>query len=312
MSGGNAAVEVGFIFQCTLCGSYSLFSVDALDPVEVSRNATHCAPRHKLLAKDVHNAEEDLLLGIQRRLMPMVATLSADEADKSREGETTGLGHFVLLPCAACIEISTGRLYSEWLDDRANLSQPAPLAPHVAVTFEAGELPPAYMLKANSWSLAQGVGPKDLEVKKPHRLPAGQFRVILPPDAPALRPSCWAQKDAEGDPEEVWERRRTLIDIVAKIVATRPAQSFPGRPRPKGEALLRAPPIGEPLPWLAALCSEAEEAWRSENHGRAPKGSRRGAKISEVGGTFVRVPLLSVAEELQYSAAALLTEQEES
>ncbi|CAE7376308.1 SMT1 [Symbiodinium necroappetens] len=112
----------------------------------------------------VHAAEEALLEDIQKRL-----SMGKDQAESP----------CALLPCSTCIEIFEGKLFMQWLDDRANCERPVALCPQIAVSFEADEAPPAYVRKAGKWSLAQGVGPKDLEVKLPFQLPAGQFKTLI-------------------------------------------------------------------------------------------------------------------------------------
>ena len=103
----------------------------------------------------------------------------------AEECTTSAPKRFTFLPCAACTEISAAQTYEEWLWTEKD--SPALLCPHAAVTFESGELPAAYVRKSGKWCLAQGVGPKELDVRTPHRLPAGQFRELLPPTAQAVQ-----------------------------------------------------------------------------------------------------------------------------
>eukprot|EP00928_Gymnodinium_smaydae_P005255 TRINITY_DN11801_c0_g8_i2.p1 TRINITY_DN11801_c0_g8~~TRINITY_DN11801_c0_g8_i2.p1 ORF type:complete len:204 (-),score=45.23 TRINITY_DN11801_c0_g8_i2:13-624(-) len=95
---------------------------------------------------------------------------------------------FAWLPCVTCTEYHAGKPYQDLMDDRAHFLQlPAALSPQLPVVFDAdadGEdaLPPVYRPITGKWQLAQGVGPKSLEVRKdlPMVLPASQFRVLLP------------------------------------------------------------------------------------------------------------------------------------
>eukprot|EP00971_Amphidinium_carterae_P147432 2921613-Amphidinium_carterae.1 len=182
-----AAREVGLIFQCALCGSFSIFAVDVLNPAEIELYAKTPADGQKsakvLLQKDLRAMELVFIERIQQRF-----SSTAAEMDGDRE---TMKPDFVLLPCATCIELLENVQYGAWLDAEENLRKLCPLCPHVAVTFESGEASPAYVHKGGEWALAQGVGPKDLEVKLPHRLPAGQFRMLLPSRSAAIRPPCW-------------------------------------------------------------------------------------------------------------------------
>lgn len=57
---------------------------------------------------------------------------------------------------------------------------------------------PVYMLKSGKWTLMQGIGPQKLETFKasgsggvPWRLPAGQFRTLLP-GVVAPTPASWS------------------------------------------------------------------------------------------------------------------------
>mmetsp|Transcript_96715 Transcript_96715/g.282734 ORF Transcript_96715/g.282734 Transcript_96715/m.282734 type:complete len:301 (+) Transcript_96715:49-951(+) len=291
------ATDVGFIFQCSLCGSFAIFAVDALPPAELAMRAEALAGGvgQKVLQKDLHAAEESFLQDVQRRLRP--------------QGEVTGEGgrhRFVLLPCAACLEIQTGRPFQQWLDDGATLDQPTPLSPQVPVTFEADEGPPAYVHKAGKWTLACGVGPKDLEVKLPNQLPAGQFRVLLPQEARPLRPPCRGEKDGEEEPPEVWECRRTLLAAMGLLTA----EAGQGADRPQGGrgkavAAERAPALGVEMPWL----SDFLELARSE-HSEARKGksSRKSVATAKEDARYVPVPLMSKADVVCQAAEDRMSE----
>eukprot|EP00933_Yihiella_yeosuensis_P041387 TRINITY_DN35776_c0_g1_i1.p1 TRINITY_DN35776_c0_g1~~TRINITY_DN35776_c0_g1_i1.p1 ORF type:complete len:305 (+),score=67.94 TRINITY_DN35776_c0_g1_i1:72-986(+) len=284
------ATEVGFIFQCTLCGSYSIFAIDALDPWEVSLRASGIGSTQKTLQKDVHAAQEELLEAIQKRVRPAPSSNGSEATAVAAQPE-----RFALLPCTVCFEIQENKLFAAWLDDRRSLDQPVLLCPHIAVRFEFGEAPPAYLNKAGKWCLAQGVGPKDLERKAPNSLPAGQFRALLPPAAPALRPPCWPKAEkSEGsqDPPAMWEDRRALIQNISQMATA--VQPVAEVSKPRGtRAAERAPPVGQGLPWLQDFMQAAEEAWKE----RRPASKQRGAKGADnSGASYVRVPILSVPE----------------
>jgi len=293
----SEATDVGFVFQCALCGSFAIFAVDALQPAEVALRAASLAggTGQKALQKDIHAAEESLLQDVQRRLRA--------------PGEGAGGSHrFVLLPCAACVEIETGRLFQQWLDDGAALENPTPLSPQVPVTFEEGEEPPAYVHKAGKWVLALGVGPKDLEVKLPNQLPAGQFRVLLPQEAPPLRPPCRCQPDGDEEPPEVWEGRRTLLAAMGQLTAeagsTEEGRAKGGRGKAVAAAE-RAPALGVELPWLCAFQELAAAEHSPTKRGR---GSRRPAAAAKAGARYVPVPLMSAAEAVREATEERMSE----
>lgn len=292
----SASNEIGFVFQCVLCGSYSIFALDALDPFEVSRYTT--SGGKKVLQKNVHSAEEMLIERVQRRCAP-------DSALASPKDVTGGVGacRFAWLPCAACIEIYTDTLYTEWLEDKSNLNEPVLLLPHAAVIFEEGELPPAYMHRAGKWHLAQGVGPKDLEHKVPNRLPAGQFRVLLPSTASPIRPPCWKRStDGEDDDQfELWQRRRTIIETVSELYDTMSPEVHEARTvrsrASKNDPVAHAPSLCAVPAWVSELCCAAEEAWNEQQE--LPTGkSRRKTQVGALrsGACYQRAPLLSSSE----------------
>jgi len=305
----SAAVEVGFIFQCSLCGSYSVYAIDALDPHEVSRRAAGCASNQKVLQRDVHSAEQELLEVIQARLLVGGSrSVTAYAAGEEICGQSE---QFVLLPCPACIEILTGKLFTEWLDDKQNLENPTPLCPHVAVTFSPGELPPAFTNKSAKWCLFQGVGPKDLEVKPPNRLPAGQFRSLLPPLEPAIRPPCWQKEGSEkSEPAEVWEERKQLVSTIVELLDTytgeieQPSKTQVQDPKQRKAAKAasipvdRAPVLGLRVPWIKELCSAAEEAW-AQRCEECSKAKERKTSKCTVGAKYLKVPVLSFVSEMR-------------
>ncbi|CAK9085777.1 unnamed protein product [Durusdinium trenchii] len=261
------ANDVGFIHQCVLCGSFSVWAIDSLDPIEVSRKVS-AQGSHKTLQKDVHAAELELLEDIQRRT-----------CNVSEEGQVGSANRFTFLPCSTCIEIVEGKIFAEWLGDRQNCDKPTPLSPHMAVYFE-DSMPPAYIRKAGKWCLAQGVGPKDLEVKLPFQLPAGQFKALLWPQAAANIPSFEATVLAK--------ERQHLLQVFF-VLATAPTHEAPCD---TVEHTAR-PPVGQVLPFISDLLLTAEEEFRPVSQKRS-----KGAAICVPHRGYVRVPLLAVAEAI--------------
>lgn len=165
------------IYQCVFCGSFSLWVVGTLDPHDID-SRVHLSK----LKRQRHDAEADIMLEHSR---------AKYEAKMS------------FLPCTTCIEYQFGISWSEILGDdwvrkaasadcRPSLSSsPIGLSPQVPVRFAAAvehrasddELPPVYRCLSGKWTLAQGQGPKVLDVKTSadaaSRLPATQFKVLL-------------------------------------------------------------------------------------------------------------------------------------
>lgn len=282
------ATDVGFVFQCVLCGSFAIFAIDALQPTEVAMQASGIAASHgqKVLQKDVHAAEEQILESIQQRLC------RSPPADAQSN-------IYVLLPCATCLEIETERPFSAYLDGAECLEKPTPLLPQLPVVFEAGERPPAYVWKAGKWILALGLGPKDLDMRLPNQLPAGQFRVVLPPESPPLRSPIQAKggkshkggkaKDEDEEPA-VWETRRGLISAMALLI-TAPApetgveKGSSAVPKPARALGARAPPVGAEYPWITEFLALAQRAF-----------SKSKATESAAYPRYILVPLLRVAD----------------
>lgn len=299
----SAPADVGFIFQCVLCGSFSVFAIDALDPAEVALRASGICYSHgrghKVLQKDIHAAQEEILQAVQKRLWPEASMEAAGTEQVASDvgGSVLAGQNFVLLPCAACVEIETGKLFASWLDDTDSLQNSSPLSPQLAVTFEEKQGPPVYV-RSKKWTLAFGVGPKELDLRLPCQLPAGQFRVLLPQEARPLSPPC-RKSATDEEPPEVWECRRRVMTALAKLFAQESAgddddsgNKLPGRKRP----VERAPSVGAEFPWLLDLLGAAQSAWR-ESHGRA-KGSQATRAAAPKGAHFVPVPILSAAEVL--------------
>lgn len=289
-AGGN---EVAFAFQCSLCGTYTLVCVGALDPGEVERRASSrscgggSGHGSKMLQKDVHVAQQTLLERMQYRLVPA----SGEETEASNENALEEPGsRYVLLPCATCFEICNDTSYIGFIEDRDNLECDIPFCPHVAVTFEANELPPAYVFRSGKWCLAQGVGPQDLEVKLPCHLPAQQFRTLLPPTSLALRPPCR-------------QRQQTSGKYVRGLRSSRQQRAVAAQ----------EPPIGVVLPWLSGFLDRASEAVLAEPRTKRPSAPRKGrssAAASQADGArdgarYVRAPLLSAVKPIGELVAAL-------
>lgn len=314
----GAPAEVGFIFQCSLCGSYAIFAIDALDPAEVASRAWS---GHKTLQRELHAVEQDMLEAIQRRVLPFLPGAAGDSAADaisaagSVEGATGRPQRVALLPCATCVEIVSGRTYGEWLDDKSNLEQAAMLCPQAAVTFETSALPPAYKMRSGRWCLAQGVGPKDLELKPPHRLPAGQFRTLLPVVAPPLRPPCWAKADAAGsaadnDSPQDWDDRKALIQVLVELAEVEASRSASASTKAAARQAQGRQAFGTACGWLDEFCDAAEEAWRVLSESGSRSGSKaasaRGAAAAKAGGCYFHMPLLSVAGSLRAEAETRL------
>jgi len=246
-----------------------------------------------------------LRLGIHRRLCSATGMLPRPAASSTTPAQSAegSKDHFALLPCATCTEIKTGEKYAAWLDNRENLEETPAQTPQAPVIFEAGEMPPAYMLrlKSGKWCLGQGVGPGELELKLPHQLPAGQFRTLLPQAAAPVRPLCW-QKEAEdaAEPTEVWSSRQVLIETVVDHAALTAVGWKSGS---KDATPLRAPPVTIRLSWLPEVLLSAAEAWAAQDTSgvrRRQRGSQKCVITAQGDGTrFVPVPLLRVVDEVR-------------
>lgn len=74
---------------------------------------------------------------------------------------------YAQMRCPTCMECITGKSYTEWIES----GEPAHLSLVRFVTFDAAEPPPLYADEVNGggkpkWSLAQGIGPRTLEMDK--------------------------------------------------------------------------------------------------------------------------------------------------
>jgi len=240
-----------------------------LHPAEVELHAGLKAG--KALQRDLHAAEAELLeQRVQKRF---------EHKKPSRQ--------FRLMPCPTCIELLTGMLYEAWVREKSTLAEKCVLCPLLAVVFEADELPPTYTCKGGKWTLAQGVGPKTLEIKVPNRLPAAQFKVLLPTRLNPIRPPCWGEskesKDGRGprkdeDTQEVWDQRNAIIDSVSEALEDSDFHSVAIR--------------------VEELCAAVAEAWEALEKPKAQGRSKcGGAKTSESGATYIKVPALAVPDE---------------
>lgn len=178
MGGPSRVDEYALVYQCAFCGSYALWVIGVLDRHEVQVRVKFSKLRHQH-----HDVEQDIMLAASR---------SKCEDKVS------------FLPCTTCIEYHRCMSYNEILavdwargrseegDARALGAAPIGLSPHVPVRFTGGgpqdeiaddDLPPVYRCVSDKWTLAQGVGPKVLEIMKGHdsmnRLAAQQFKVLL-------------------------------------------------------------------------------------------------------------------------------------
>jgi len=173
----NDKKAVAMVYQCVLCGSYTVYEVASITDheVELIRSETAAAsssskkaPKAKGTKRDQHAAEEEYMSRI------------------SRKKHEAGVNW---LPCSCCIEHYSGWRYMDLIHAvverpdfvRLPLEKPIELlsSPLVPVVFE--DLPPVYRRLDGKWTLAEGVGPRRLEVVKsqPSRLPASQFKVLL-------------------------------------------------------------------------------------------------------------------------------------
>jgi hypothetical protein len=101
--------------------------------------------------------------------------------------------------CPTCIESATGKSYSDWLSS----SEPAILSLCRPAAFEDGQPPPLYVQETagrNRWSLAQGVGPKTLELDRSRsgRLYKPALRGVISTSALAPYPAAEAGTGAQG------------------------------------------------------------------------------------------------------------------
>ncbi|CAD7963119.1 unnamed protein product [Amoebophrya sp. A25] len=116
-------------------------------------------------------------------------------------GSKKGHWRFSMSPCGTCTEIYYGQSFEALQTEAWYLRESARMTPQVPVMFEFSSrdlqaigdyLPAAYKRVGSRWQLRNGVGPESLELFKGSqwRLPAGQFKVLLPggvvSSAPAL------------------------------------------------------------------------------------------------------------------------------
>jgi len=174
----GAMDELALIYQCAFCGSYALWVVGVLDQHDIQLRIKFSKLKHQQ-----HEAEDDVMLACSR------AKCKARVA---------------FLPCTTCLEYHRSKRWSEilgedWVRKGGDAAggalgdTPIGLSPQVPVRFvessgEAGaptddEMPPVYRCVSGKWTLAQGLGPKVLDVMKNadsvSRLSAQQFKVLL-------------------------------------------------------------------------------------------------------------------------------------
>jgi hypothetical protein len=123
--------DVGIIYVCAMCESYFVLDMTSVDYTEFR-------------GREGTRQLEDYYMKLQTQY------------EQQR---------WAMQRCPTCIESATGKSYSDWLSS----AQPAILSLCRAAVFEEGEPPPLYVQETagrNRWSLAQGVGPKTLEMDR--------------------------------------------------------------------------------------------------------------------------------------------------
>jgi len=169
---------IAMVYQCVLCGSYTVYEIASLTDHEVEliradaaaakSSSSKKAPKGKATMRDQHAAEAEYMSRVSRH--------------KHEAGANW-------LPCSCCLEHYSGWRYMDLIHAaverpdvvRLPLEKPIELlsSPLIPIVFE--DLPPVYRRLDGKWTLAEGVGPQTLEVVKsqPSRLPASQFKVLL-------------------------------------------------------------------------------------------------------------------------------------
>jgi hypothetical protein len=149
--------DLGIIFVCAMCESYFVLGVTSVDYT-------------KYRGREGTRQLEEYYMSIQTR----------HEQQK-----------WAFQRCPTCIECATGKRYLDWLAS----TEPAILTLCRAASFEDGQPPPLYIQETvgkDRWTLAQGVGPKTLELDKSRsgRLYKPAIRNVLPDSAaPMYTPS---------------------------------------------------------------------------------------------------------------------------
>eukprot|EP00747_Dinoflagellata_sp_TGD_P113882 gnl/TRDRNA2_/TRDRNA2_171810_c0_seq15.p1 gnl/TRDRNA2_/TRDRNA2_171810_c0~~gnl/TRDRNA2_/TRDRNA2_171810_c0_seq15.p1 ORF type:complete len:235 (+),score=30.21 gnl/TRDRNA2_/TRDRNA2_171810_c0_seq15:525-1229(+) len=152
----------------------------------------------------------------------------------------------------------------------------------LAVVFEEGELPPMYRDKGGTWTLMQGVGPKTLEVKPRGRMPASQFKILLPSKVDLIRPRCWENRRGSRDSgkdevsQEVWAQRSALI--------TTASQAWDHLSSHEANISER----------VEELCSVAEAKYID-----AVGFKGRNNKGNDIGAKYIKVPLLTMPDDVR-------------
>eukprot|EP00747_Dinoflagellata_sp_TGD_P113879 gnl/TRDRNA2_/TRDRNA2_171810_c0_seq12.p1 gnl/TRDRNA2_/TRDRNA2_171810_c0~~gnl/TRDRNA2_/TRDRNA2_171810_c0_seq12.p1 ORF type:complete len:338 (+),score=47.86 gnl/TRDRNA2_/TRDRNA2_171810_c0_seq12:282-1295(+) len=253
--------EFGLILQCAMCGSFRFMVVAWLTEAEVQIHAGIGNTKRR----DLQAAAEKL---VERR---------AQERYAAESGQ-----HFSFRTCPTCIEIATDIPYETWLDKEISSSEDIPVCPMLAVVFEEGELPPMYRDKGGTWTLMQGVGPKTLEVKPRGRMPASQFKILLPSKVDLIRPRCWENRRGSRDSgkdevsQEVWAQRSALI--------TTASQAWDHLSSHEANISER----------VEELCSVAEAKYID-----AVGFKGRNNKGNDIGAKYIKVPLLTMPDDVR-------------
>jgi hypothetical protein len=157
--------DVGIIYMCAMCESYFVLGITSVDYTQFR-------------GREGTRQLEDYYMKLQTQYEQQKWTMHR---------------------CPTCIESATGKSYSDWLSS----ADPAILSLSRAATFEDGQPPPLYVQETagrNRWSLAQGVGPKTLELDRSRsgRLYKPALRGVLSTSALAPYSAAEAGGGAEG------------------------------------------------------------------------------------------------------------------
>ena len=157
--------DVGIVYMCAMCESYFVLGMTSVDYTQFR-------------GREGTRQLEDYYMKLQTQYEEQ---------------------NWAMQRCPTCIESATGKSYSDWLSS----ADPAILSVCRAAVFEDGQPPPLYVQETagrNRWSLAQGVGPKTLELDRSRsgRLYKPALRGVL--STPALAPYSAAEAGggAEG------------------------------------------------------------------------------------------------------------------
>ena len=207
--------DVGIIYICAMCESYFVLGLTSVDYT-------------KFRGREGTKQLEDYYMRIQTR----------------HEQQ-----HWTLNRCPTCIECATGKSYSEWLSSSA----PALLSLCRPASFEDGQPPPLYVQETAGrcrWTLAQGVGPKTLELDRSRsgRLYKPALRGVIA--ASAAEPYSPEACAAAGGPSA---HAHMLAEVEASLA--RAARRSCAEADSLAAALLRCTPIF--ARWTAATSAVA-------------------------------------------------------